>query len=148
MREMSTDIWKVEGDFPVYFRYTVGVAGEKFFREIKDNGKLVGSCCKKCDITYVPPRIFCERCMSRPVDFVNVENTGTVESYTTCYRDSQGKVMEKPTTVAFVRFNGTHGGLIQKVHGDVAIGDKVRVVFKDKAQRTGSILDIAYFERL
>jgi len=148
MSEMSTDISKVEGDFPVHFRYTVGVAGEKFFREIKDNGKLTGSRCKKCGITYVPPRIFCERCMSKLDEFVNVENTGTVETHTTCCRDSQGKAMEKPMRVAFVRFYGTHGGLIQKVHGDVSIGDKVRVVFKDKAQRTGSILDIAYFERL
>ena len=145
---MSTDVSKVEGDFPVYFRYTVGVAGEKFLREIKDNGKLIGSRCIKCRITYIPPRIYCERCMTGLDEYVNVVNTGTVESCTTCYRDAQGEPLRQPTTVALVRFNGAHGGLIHYVHGDVAIGDKVRVIFKDKVQRTGSILDIAHFERI
>jgi len=52
------------------------------------------------------------------------------------------------TKVAFVRFDGAHGGIIHYVHGDVAIGDKVRVIFKDRLERTGSILDIAYFQEL
>jgi len=50
--------------------------------------------------------------------------------------------------VAFVRFDGAHGGIFHYVHGYVAIGDKVRVIFKDRLERTGSILDIAYFQEL
>ena len=145
---MSIDVSRVEGDFPVYFRYTVGVAGEKFLREIKDNGRLIGSRCRKCGVTYIPPRIYCERCMTRLDEYVNIGNTGTVESYTTCHKNALGEALRQPTTVALVRFNGTHGGIIHYVHGDIAIGDKVRPIFKDKMQRTGSILDIAHFEKL
>jgi len=141
-------VTRVEGDFPVHFRYTVGIAAEKFLREIKDNGRLIGGRCAKCEIIYMPPRIYCERCMTTIEEYVNVENTGTVESCTSCHRDSNGEALISPTMVALVRFNHTHGGIVHYVHGDVVIGDKVRAIFKEKSQRTGSILDIAYFERI
>lgn len=144
---MSSTPNKVEGDFPVYFRYTAGIAGERFLREIKDNGKLVASRCVKCDLNYLPPRIYCERCMSKLGDYVEVENKGTVETFTTCTLDSDGKALPKPVTVALVRFPLTHGGLIHRTKGQVAIGEKVRVVFREKSKRTGSILDIEHFEK-
>jgi uncharacterized OB-fold protein len=144
---MSSDL-KVEGDFPIHFRYTAGLAGEKFLREIKDNGRLVAARCTKCDLNYLPPRIYCERCMSRLEDYVTVENTGTVETFTICTQDSDGRDLPQPTTVALVRFPSAHGGLVHKVKSEVSVGDKVRVVFREKSKRVGSILDIEYLERI
>ena len=147
MIHMSSQL-KVEGDFPVHFRYTAGLAGEKFLREIKDNGRLVAARCPKCELNYLPPRIYCERCMSKLEDYVTIESTGTVDTFTVCKQDSEGKPLSQPATVALVRFPSAHGGLVHKVKGQVAIGDKVRVVFKEKSQRTGSILDIECFEKV
>lgn len=145
---MSLTPIRVEGDFPVYFRYTVGIAGERFLREIKDNGKLVASRCTKCDLNYLPPRIYCERCMSKLEEYVEVENKGTVETFTTCTQDSEGKTLPEPVTVALVRFPLAHGGIIHKTKGQVAIGDQVRLVFRERAKRIGSILDIEHFEKV
>ena len=36
------------GNLPVTSRYTFGIAGEKFFRMIKDEGKIMGTRCPKC----------------------------------------------------------------------------------------------------
>lgn len=138
----------IEGDFPVHFRYTAGVAGEKFLREIKDNGRLVAARCKNCELNYLPPRIYCERCMSRLEEFVEVENSGIIQSYTVCMQDKEGKQLAEPVNIAFVRFPSAHGGLIHRTIGDVCVGDKVRAVFKPKSSRTGSILDIEYFEKV
>lgn len=33
------------GEMPVSFLYTVGVAGERFLRELKDKGRFLGSRC-------------------------------------------------------------------------------------------------------
>ena len=44
------------GDLPVTSRYTAGLAGERFFRAIKDEGRILGTLCTECDITYVPAR--------------------------------------------------------------------------------------------
>ncbi len=143
---MSSDL-TIAGDFPVHFRYTAGLAGEKFLREIKDNGRLVAARCPKCDLNYLPPRIYCERCMSKLEEYVTLENMGTVDSFTVCRKGPDGKDLPQPTTVAFVRFQSAHGGLVHKVKGSVSVGDKVRVVFREKSKRTGSILDIDYFEK-
>ena len=145
---MTSDTMKVEGDFPIRFRYTAGLAGEKFLREIKDNAQLVAARCPSCDLNYLPPRIYCERCMSNLNEFVPVENDGVVESCTVCTRDNEGKKLAQPVHLALVRFPSTYGGLVHNTNKEVSIGDRVRVVFKEKSERTGSILDIAYFEKL
>lgn len=144
----TSDVSRIEGEFPVYFRYTVGLAGEKFFRELKDNGRLLASRCPKCNLNYLPPRIFCERCMSKLEEYVEIESTGVVEAVTVCRWDSEGKDLAQPVCVALVRFPSAHGGLIHKINGKLSIGDKVRLVLKEKAKRTGSILDIQTFEKV
>ncbi len=145
---MSSTPIRIEGDFPVHFRYTAGLAGERFLREIKDNGRLVASRCPKCNLNYLPPRIYCERCMAELEEYVQIDSTGTVETFTQCYQDADGKSLPEPVTVVLVRFPSAHGGIVHNAKGQVSIGDKVRVVFKEKSKRTGSILDIAYFEKL
>lgn len=145
---MSSTPTRVEGDFPVHFRYTPGLAGERFFREIKDNGRLVASRCPTCNLNYLPPRIYCERCMSKLDEYVQIENAGSVETFTKCYEDADGKALEQPVTIALVRFPAAHGGIVHKAKSEVAIGDRVRLVFKEKSKRTGSILDIEYFEKI
>jgi len=145
---MMSDSAKIEGDFPVHFRYTAGIAGEKFLREIKDNGRLVAARCDSCQLNYLPPRIYCERCMSKLEEYVQIENAGIVQFYTICTQDSEGKQLPEPVNIAFVRFPSAHGGLIHRTNGEVCVGDKVRTVFKPKLSRTGSILDIEYFEKV
>ena len=145
---MSSGSERVEGDFPVYFRYTVGIAGEKFFREIMDNGQLVASHCPRCDLDYLPPRIYCEKCLSKLDEYLPIGNTGTVEAFTMCHRDAEGNELAQPVGVALVRFAGAYGGLVHRTKGSLSMGDKVRVVFKEKPKRTGSILDIEYFEKI
>ena len=41
------------GEMPLASRYTAGIAGETFFREIKDNARIVGTRCSNCDLVYV-----------------------------------------------------------------------------------------------
>ncbi len=145
---MSSEAIRVEGDFPVHFRYTVGVAGEKFFREIMENGRLIASRCPKCNLNYLPPRIYCEKCLSKLDEYVPIENSGTVETFTMCHQDADGKELTQPVGVALVRFPGAHGGIVHKTKGDVSIGDRVQAVFKERSKRVGSILDIENFEKV
>ena len=57
------------GSLPVPSRYTYGLAGERFFRALKDDGELMGSYCPDCDHTYVPATVFCERCLGELTDW-------------------------------------------------------------------------------
>jgi uncharacterized OB-fold protein len=137
------------GRIPLNYVYTAGRAGEMFFRKLKDQGKFTGASCPKCSRVYLPARIFCERCFERlEGNVVDVPNSGVVETFTVCHETYDEK-HKQPTIVAFIRLDGTDGGLMHwlaKIDPEeVFIGLPVKAVFKPKAQRVGSILDIEHF---
>jgi len=138
------------GDIPIESRYTAGIAGERFLRALKDQGVIMGVKCPECQLTYVPPRLFCERCFSPLEEWVEVGNQGAVETYTVLNVDLDGNSLEEPEIVALVNIDGTHGGLVHflgEVEPDeLYIGLPVEAVFKPKKERGGSILDILYFK--
>ena len=138
-----------EGDIPIRSRYTCGLAGERFFREIMDKGRLMGVRCPECEYTYVPPTLFCERCFSKLEDWVEVGPEGIVESFTILTVALDGSPLEEPEVMALIRLDGADSVLVHRLGGvkldDLAIGLRVKVVFKPHKQREGSILDIAHF---
>ena len=135
------------GDMPVTSRYTAGLAGEVFLRAIKDEGKILGSPCDHCGITYVPARQFCERCMDELEETIDMGTEGEVHTFTLLFEDLDGTPREEPEIVAFINLGD--GGLVHKLDevelDDLDIGMPVEVVFKPKGEREGSILDIKYF---
>jgi hypothetical protein len=147
--EHAQDAIAWEGDMPTLGRYTVGIAGERFFREIQESGQFLGTVCPTCDITYVPPRLYCEQCFAHLEEWVKVPNTGRVYTFTVVHLDLDGNLLPEPRTMAFVHIDGSDGGLVhflgEVTPDQVCIGMGVEAVFKDKADRQGSILDIAYF---
>jgi len=135
-------------NLPVENRYTYGLAGEKFFRAIKDNGQILGTHCPNCDQTYVPATVFCERCLAQLDEWVDVGTTGEVVTYTFLHVNLDGSPRQDPEIIAFVRF--ADGGLVHRL-GEVdpekaEFGMMVQAVFKPAAERVGSILDIDHFK--
>jgi len=138
------------GDMEVDYIYTLGVAGERFFKELKKNGRIMGAKCPRCNIIHVPPRMYCEKCFEKLKEWVNVGNRGTVHTYTVAYIDLNGTKLKEPIIYAMIKIDGTDGGLVHKL-GEIAqekvkIGMKVEALFKPKEKREGSINDIRYFK--
>lgn len=135
------------GELPVPSRYTYGIAGERFFHALKDEGQLLGTRCEECDRTYVPAVAFCERCLSPLDEYIDVGTTGEIYTYTLLYEDLDGTPREDPQVVAFISFGD--GGIVHKVAevalDEIQIGDQVEAVFKPAGDRKGSILDITHF---
>jgi uncharacterized OB-fold protein len=148
--EHARDALTWKGDMPITSRYTAGMAGERFFREIKDNAKLWGTRCTECDLVYLPARLYCERCFSQLEEWVEVSTSGHVHTFTVVHLDLDGNPLPEPQVMAFVRIDGTDGGLVHflgEVEPDqVCIGLSVEAVFRPKKDRKGSITDIAYFK--
>jgi len=134
------------GNLPVTSRYTFGIAGEKFFSAIKD-GQLLGTRCPKCEHTYVPGVLFCERCLAELDDWVDLGTTGKVHTFTLLYANYDGSTRENPEVIALISFGD--GGIIHRLGEitpeEVKIGMEVQAVFKPTDQRQGSITDIEYF---
>ncbi len=142
----------IEGELPISSRYTVGLAGETFFRAIKDEAKFMATYCPDCDITYVPPRLYCEQCFAKLDEWVEVPTTGQVHTFTVVHVGLDEDPLEEPRFLAFVQLDDADGGLVHFLGeldpDEVYIGMPVEAVFKEAAERKGSILDIAYFRPL
>jgi hypothetical protein len=138
------------GEIPTYYLYTLGISGERFFREIKDNARLMGTRCPHCHLIYVPPRLYCERCFTELKEWLEVGSRGKVYTYTIAHIALDGSPLEEPVILAMVKIDDTDGGLLHKLGEvspkEVRIGLGVEAVFKDKAERVGSIWDIKYFK--
>ncbi|HEX9122935.1 MAG TPA: Zn-ribbon domain-containing OB-fold protein [Actinomycetota bacterium] len=140
---------RVRGDIPVRHRYTPGVAGEAFFAALRDRGVLLGSRCESCDYTYVPARLFCERCFAELGADAEVGPGGELVSFTIGFVDADGGALDLPETLGLVRLDGADALLVHRIldPGDepLEIGERVEAVVRPPEQRSGSILDLEGF---
>lgn len=146
------DVRRWEGDFPVRHRYTPGVAGDVFFTALRDRGVLLGSRCESCAMTYVPARVFCERCFAELTADVEVGPQGTLVSFTIAFVGADGLPLPEPVTLGLVRLDGADAVLLHRVldtgEEPLEIGQRLEVVVEERADRTGSIWDVRGFRPL
>lgn len=140
----------VRGTMPVEYLYTAGAAGERFFQTIKTKGVFMATTCQECRITYLPPRVYCERCFADLSEtWSQVPSTGRVHSYTVVHRDQDGQPVNPPQIVAYVRMDGTDGGLIGRVLQtsltEVHLDMPVEAVLRPRRARRGVLDDIEGF---
>ena len=139
---------QVTGDIPIYHRYTLGLAGERFFKAMRDDRRLLASPCPKCHDRLLPPKIYCERCFEETSqDWEPVEGAGFVRSFTVVHRSLDEEPLDEPVIVALVSWEGVRGGLIHRLGEiappQVAMGMAVEPVWAE--ERTGSMSDISHF---
>jgi uncharacterized protein len=129
---------------PLQFKYTAGVAGERFLQLLRQE-KIQASVCKSCNKMFLPARIFCKDCFVQLTEWKDVPyESAHIYSFT---RVKSGDSVE---TIVLVKYDGVDGGLLGKFKAgreEPRIGMKVRPVFKPKEQRKGELADIAYFEK-
>jgi uncharacterized OB-fold protein len=138
------------GDLPVRHRYTPGVAGDVVFAALRDRGVLLGSRCAACSFTYVPARLFCERCFAELSADVETGPRGTLVSFTIAFVGLDGEPLEEPVTYGLVRLDGADAVLLHRIVGigedPLEIGERVELVLRE--ERIGSILDLEGFRPL
>jgi uncharacterized protein len=136
---------------PLEFHYTPGVAGEKFRRELKENGRFLVSKCAKCKTSYVPARMFCPSCFVEIKETRAIDEPGYVYSYTTVNRNRTGEP-SKAITLALIKFEGIEGGIVHRLDDNavdrVAFGMKVVPILRDESDRTGALTDIMSFKQV
>jgi uncharacterized OB-fold protein len=139
-------------DFAVEARYAwdTGIAVSEYLRGLRD-GRIVGRYCRRCRRTVVPPRMFCEQCF-RPTDrWVEVGDTGRVNTFSICYIRWDMVQLQEPEIPAVIEIDGASPGIgIMHKLGevdpdDVRVGMGVEAVWRPEREREGSILDIGYF---
>ncbi|MFX0200610.1 MAG: Zn-ribbon domain-containing OB-fold protein [Candidatus Hodarchaeota archaeon] len=142
------------GNMQADYIYTSGVAGDKFFKHLKEKDTFLATKCKKCGKVFFPPRLYCEDCFVEipEEDWIEVPATGTVRLFTVATINTLGKKMEKPKVIALIDIDKTDGatlGIIQtdNIERDFC-GIKVKAVFRPKTEREGTMKDILGFQEV
>ncbi len=135
------------------YAWDAGVAISRYLQGLKA-AKLIGRSCPDCSRVLVPPRMFCESCFCPTDKWVTLRDTGTVLTFSRCYITWDLIQLEEPQMPAVIEIDGASSGMgIMHMLGEVdpealAIGMRVRAVWKPPDERSGSITDIAYFRPL
>jgi uncharacterized OB-fold protein len=139
-------------DTELKYSWSSGKAISRFLSGLRD-GELWGRRCDGCGRTMVPPRMYCELCF-RPTDrWVRLQDTGKVVTYSVSYvnADASRRDNEQPIIVAVIEIEGASPmmGMLHVLgeasHGELAVGMKVKAVWKPRGERRGAITDIVYF---
>ena len=149
MKENHGEFKLWTGNMEADYIYTTGVAGDRFFKTLRDKGVLSATYCPKCDTTYMPPRMYCENCFEELDTWKELSPEGSVETFTIAHVDEKNKKLKKPRIWAYIKVEGADGGLIHNLGGidpkSVKTGMKVKAALKPKNERKGEITDIKWF---
>lgn len=139
-------------DTELRYSWSSGKAISRFLEGLRD-GELWGRRCEGCGRTMVPPRMYCELCF-RPTDaWVRLKDTARVVTYSVSYvnADASRREGEQPIIVAVVEIEGA-SPMMGMLHllgetsaEELAVGMRVKAVWKPKGERRGAITDIRYF---
>jgi uncharacterized OB-fold protein len=142
------------GDLEQPFRWSAGSYGSRFLTEIRDEKKFIGIRCPKCGKVYVPLRRVCGPCYAEMTELVPVSDEGRIVTYSVVsfgfVDPSTGQQKPVPYGYAAIHLDGADSYLLHFVDetdpAKIKPGDRVKAVFEEDGKRTGSLLDIKYFE--
>lgn len=138
------------------YNWDDGIAISTYLRGLKA-GKIVGAYCDECGRIMLPARAFCELCYRATDEWVDVKDTGTVNTFSICrvnWDSSRIPEGEPPHLPAVIEIDGASDEQgIMHMLGDVDpdkihIGMRVKAVWKSAEEREGAITDILYFKPL
>jgi len=148
------ELLRVPVHMKLHYRFPAGTHYTRFFREMKDSGKIMGVKCTQCGRVLVPPRPVCGECFVKTGDWVPVGPKGTVKAYTSIYikfiDGSTGKPRPIPYGSGLIQLDGAFSTINHILEeGDpekLYIGMRVEAVLKEK--REGNIGDILFFKTI
>ena len=132
------------------YAWATGVAISKFLGGLKE-GRILGTKCDRCGRIVVPPRIFCEYCFRPSDNYLELPDTGIVNTYSVSHISTDTTRLQEPIIPAVIEIDGTDRAGFLHILGEInpdriRIGMKVRAVWKPHSERRGSITDILHFK--
>ncbi len=143
---MTTEILTHPSRIKVPYTWSAGETLSRFFKALRDEQKILGIRCPRCQKVYAPPKKTCGTCFVECSEWLEVGPSGTLLSFTQASYVSPAHRSSKPF-FGLIRLDGADTAFFHLLGEtnlqSLKIGIKVSPVFAEK--RTGSILDILYF---
>jgi uncharacterized OB-fold protein len=149
MSEQHENCWVVEGKLALPYQYFAGAVGSRFLNALRDEKKILGQRCEKCNKVTIPPRATCERCFTDiSENWVELSSIGEITGFTVVHHTEEHYPVKTPFVLALIKLDGADvpfAHLVADIAPDaVKIGMKVQAVFAD--ERIGSLMDIRHFK--
>jgi uncharacterized OB-fold protein len=96
-----------------------------------ENGRVMATRCRKCGISYFPPRLDCAKCLGTDVEWFEIKGNGKLVTYTTVNYGPTGFENDAPYTLAIADFDGLRvfGRLSKNIReSDIKVGMMLKVV--------------------
>ena len=136
-----------KGRIKVPYRWWVGETGSTFFIALRDEQKILGTYCEKCNKVFLPPRKTCGRCFRTEMEWRGGGSEGTLTTYTIPRYSEEIHPVTPPFAYGIVLLDGADTGMTHLVsefkEEELESGIRVEAVFRE--ERQGNILDICYF---
>ena len=136
------------------YEWSIGKYGSRFFQEIKEHKRFLGTRCPKCGRVLVPPRRICGPCFQELDELVELSDTGTIMAFSVVnypfIDPATGIQRPIPYTYGYINIDGSDNifsHIINETDANkIKVGMKVRAVFKESQEMEGNIQDIKHFE--
>ena len=138
-------------EWHIRYQFPVGDVGARFFAGLRER-KILATRCTRSNMTYLPPRAYCERSFEPCDAWIEAGQGGTTEAATNVTAAFES-LPPPPYAIAYVRLDGVDTALLNFVR-DIDLNDvpaaaamllpggRVRVRFVDAPQ--GRITDFHY----
>ncbi len=128
----------------ITYKYTFG-GQSRFFRELRDNGRIMGTKCISCGISFCPPRSNCSNCYG-DMEWIPLSGEGIVEGSTVVHFGTSEHVGKVPFVCAFIKLDGADFFMWHMIETDdvdsIKPGTRVKACFKEK--RYGLMSDFIF----
>ena len=91
--------------FEPKYSWAAGVAISRFLAELKE-GRIIARKCMNCKRILVPPRMYCEQCFRPTDEWVQIKDTGTVNTYSISHVGTDARRLKTPILVSVVDLDG------------------------------------------
>ena len=120
----------------------------RFLSDLRDNEAVHGIRDSVTSKVYVPPQAYGPESKTKMQTIVPLSSEASISYFTVVHEKPPFTDWEPPFAFVAVEFEGAHTQLWHRMKDTkgLSIGMKVKPKFKDENERSGSILDIDYFE--
>jgi len=148
----ETELITIAGHWNFEYRYFAGVTASRFFAEIRDHRRIMGTRCAKSGRVLVPARGFSDAEYAPTTEWVETGPGGILEVFTIVGTKFPG-LPDPPFVLGYVTLDGADTAILNYIAGvDLTDLDaaarvlmtqpRVRAVFKD--EREGRITDFHF----
>ena len=140
---LMSSVREQRGD--VSYRWSTGEAVGAFLSTLRDSERLLGSVCPECGVVSCPPTSCCERCGTSSSELREVGPSGVVMVVARQSAGFPSAPLDVPFRYVLIKLAGADTTLLHVAKDDERIVPGAVVVPEFAPEKSGTMMDIAYF---